>query len=397
MVEAKERWRFDWNDLYHEIVESNICTGCSGCIVACPHDVLGYNSEWHPWLMEDRVNDELDRCLHGEKGCTMCTRACPRFRAWEPEIDDYLWGRPRDVSNPDEVIGVYQDIVLARTTNPEWLERGQDGGLCSAVLIYGLRNGFIDCALVNYVDQSWRLTPGVARNEDEVLAAAGSRYTYSANTLAYAQAIADDGSAEGEKIGEKIALVGMSCQSSVPPVMMKRGVRKAGKRFALNIGLLCSKTFTDDIFEGLLKAKYNLEREDIIKMNIKGKLQLWLRDGSHPDTYPDNYLEVPLKECHDFTRPGCQTCPDFAAEHADISMGGLGQTGGWTLTVIRTELGRKIFDEMVTAGWIEFSNAVDTDPAAVDLMRKLAIKSRKRWPVKVELGRPPEDARPGIY
>jgi coenzyme F420 hydrogenase subunit beta len=127
-------------------------------------------------------------------------------------------------------------------------------------------------------------------------------------------------------------------------------------------------------------------------MNIKGKLQLWLKPG----VKEGDYLEVPLKECHAFTRPGCNTCPDFAAEHADISMGGLGQTGGWTLTIIRTDLGRQIFDEMVEAGWVESKNAVDEDPAAVALMRKLAAKSRKRWPVTIGSGRPDTETRPGV-
>ena len=60
--------------------------------------------------------------------------------------------------------------------------------------------------------------------------------------------------------------------------------RKAGKvarRFALNIGLLCSKTFDDAIFDELFEAKYGLAKAEMVKMNIKGVFQIWMRDGSY--------------------------------------------------------------------------------------------------------------------
>src|SRR4029079_11084139 len=101
---------------------------------------------------------------------------------------------------------------------------------------------------------SWKAIPGVARTKEEILASAGSRYTYSANTMAYFDAI--------ESGAERIALVGMSCQSSVPPVMKQRKAGKVARRLALNIGLLCSKTFDDAIFEELFEAKYGLKKSE---------------------------------------------------------------------------------------------------------------------------------------
>ena len=361
---VRERWSFQWKELYDEVVTTGLCTGCAGCVIACPHDVLGYTHEsggYKPFHLEEELG--LDDCGHGQKGCTSCTRACPRFRLWEPQADEQLFGRQRE---PDEAAGVSKDILLARAADPAVHEQGQDGGLVGAILIWAIEHDLIDAALVSYLEgdgSTWKTRPGVARTRDEILAGSGSRYTYSANTLAYDEAI--------EGGAERIALVGMSCQSSSPPVMKARKVGKVGRRFALNIGLLCSKTFDDAIFPELFEAKYGLARADMVKMNIKGVFQIWMRDGS--------YHEVPLKECHAWTREGCKMCPDFAAEHADISTGGIGAFNDWTLTIVRTDIGREIIDGMIADGSIE-TRPGDDDPGAVALMHKLAVKSRKRWP-----------------
>jgi coenzyme F420 hydrogenase subunit beta len=361
-----------WAHLWDEVVTNNLCTGCAGCVVACPHDVLGYddtNGVYKPFHLESEGGP--GDCGHGERGCTSCTRACPRFRSWETEIDTFMFKRPR---KDDEVEGVSKDIILARATDKYILDKGQDGGLVSAMLIFALEKGYIDGALVSYLEgdgSTWKAIPGVARTKEEVIAAAGSRYTYSANTMAYSQAV--------EMGLEKLALVGMSCMSSVPSVMNTRKAGKPARKFALNIGLLCSKTFDDAIFEELFEAKYGLKKADMVKMNIKGVFQIWMKDGS--------YHEINLKECHAWTRQGCLSCPDFAAEHADISTGGIGSFNDWTLTIVRTDAGRKLMIEMLEAGVIE-GRPGDDDPAAIDLMRKLAIVSRRRWPQTVNFTNP---------
>jgi coenzyme F420 hydrogenase subunit beta len=376
-----ERWTAQWKELYDEVVTSGLCTGCAGCVIACPHDVIGYDHTqggYRPFHLEEELGP--DNCIHGEKGCTSCTRACPRFRLWEPEADEHLFARARRV---DEVSGIYSDILLTKASDDMVHRMGQDGGLVSALLIWAMDEGYIDAALVSFLEgdgTTWEAKPGVATNKEEILASAGSRYTYSANPLALQEAV--------ERGFTKLALVGMSCQSSVPPVMWTRKVGKVSKPIIFNIGLLCSKTFDDAIFEELFEAKYGLAKADIAKVNIKGVFQIWMRNG--------DYHEVPLKECHAWTREGCKLCPDFAAEHADISTGGIGKYNDWTLTIVRTELGREIITRMIASGAIE-SRPGDDDPGAIALMHKLSAKSRKRWPATaVEFPRllPPPAPKP---
>ena len=211
--------------------------------------------------------------------------------------------------------------------------------------------------------EGWKAKPMVATTRDEVLRGAGSRYTYSANTMAYPEA---------KEMGlSRLALVAMSCQTSIAPVMWHRKVGKVSKPIKLNIGLLCSKSFDDSMFDELFWVKYGLRKEDIAKMNIKGGFQVWMKNGE--------YHEINLKECHAWTREGCEHCPDFAAEHADISTGGIGDGTDWTLTVVRTDLGRAVIEAMIKDGVVE-TRPGDDDPGAITLMHKLSAKSRSRWP-----------------
>ena len=100
--------KLHWSHLYREVVTSGLCTGCSACVVVCPYDVLGYddqNGVYRPFHVPEMGG--TDNCTHGEKGCTLCTRACPRFRSWESRVDTFLFGRERE---DNEVYGIAQDV-----------------------------------------------------------------------------------------------------------------------------------------------------------------------------------------------------------------------------------------------------------------------------------------------
>lgn len=352
-----------WLELYHEVLATNLCTGCAACVMACPRDVLDYDhtTTYRPFNVEPTTAS--DDCVHGQRGCDICTRACPRFRLWETESDEALFGRVR---GPDEVIGIHRGVWLTRATDPQLRANGQDGGLVSALLVWGLETGRLDGALTSRVspDRIWDATPFLATTRADVLEAAGSRYTYAAAPLAMREA---------EQRGlRQLALVGMGCQASVNGTVNARKLNKYARRIVLTLGLLCSKSFAYEGLRDVIEQEYGVPLDDIAKVNIKGRFTLWRRSTGEQ-------VDIPLKRLGEVSRTGCALCPDFAAEHADISAGGLGQQGGWTLTIARTERGQEWLQGALDAGVIE-ARPGEEDPHAIALMGRLAAASRKRWP-----------------
>ena len=86
----------------------------------------------------------------------------------------HLFGRLRE---KEEISGISEQVLLVRAADDQVHENGQDGGLVSAILIWLLDEGYIDGALVSYLEgdgSTWKAKPGVATTKEEVLAAAKS-------------------------------------------------------------------------------------------------------------------------------------------------------------------------------------------------------------------------------
>jgi coenzyme F420 hydrogenase subunit beta len=349
--------RKHWKHLYEEIVATEICCGCSACIVACPHKVLEL-VDFDP--VQTDARSPFDNCVHGEEGCSLCAMACLRLDPKVDVIEDMVYGARRP---PDRPEGAYISKTLARATYEPILAKGQDGGAVTAMLAWGLDNGELDGAVVSAPSQKvpWLDEPRVVTSTEDLLDAAGSRYTYCATPLGLRKA--------AEAKLKKVAVVGVSCESTALRQMAAEGIKRWVRPVKLVIGLMCCETFDYDAFMiGKVQQEMGIDLDDVTKVNVKGRVIVSLKSGQD--------IDIPLKQARPFANEWCHHCPDFAAEHADLSCGGLGMEG-WTMILVRSERGAEWLEKATAAGVLELRDA-DEEPKALEVMDRLARKQRER-------------------
>ena len=170
---SPHEWAFAWRTeinrggfravdfLAEMVIDINKCIGCAACVTICPTDVFDYADE-RP------VNARPDKCVY----CILCAEVCPVLRPTDSGLSNDL-GLLKPVKN--DGYGPYAYGVYARATDPEFLEKGQDGGMVSALLIHGLEKGDLGGAVLGDVlednIQIGRHT--LAKNRKSVLACAG--------------------------------------------------------------------------------------------------------------------------------------------------------------------------------------------------------------------------------
>ncbi len=349
--------RKHWKHLYAEIVSTEICCGCSACIVACPHKVLELQ-DFDP--IQTDGSSPFDNCVHGEEGCSLCAMACLRLDPSVGVIEPSVFGRRRQ---PDEPWGAYRSKTLARATYEPILAKGQDGGAVTALIAWGLDSGELDGAAVSAPspDVPWLDEPRLVRSSEELIAAAGSRYTYCATPLALKKA--------AEARCKSIALVGVSCESTAVRQLAAQGIKRWTRPVKLVIGLMCCETFDYEAFMvGKVEQEMGIDLQDVTKVNVKGKVIVTMSDGRD--------IDIPLKDARPFANEWCHHCPDFSAEHADLSCGGLGMEG-WTMILVRSEKGEDYLNRAVAAGVLELRDA-EEEQNALAVMDRLARKQRER-------------------
>jgi coenzyme F420 hydrogenase subunit beta len=136
------------------------------------------------------------------------------------------------------------------------------------------------------------------------------------------------------------------------------------------LGLFCSGNFVFGEKQQTKIAKIgNFQWKEVRKLNIKEDLIVHLNNG--------DVIKIVLDELEFMKRFACYFCPDYSAEYADVSFGGIGAEEGWTTVIARTPVGRAIVADAKSKEAIEDNRQGDFQKS-----RSQALNKVKTWSAK---------------
>ncbi|MDD3248740.1 MAG: Coenzyme F420 hydrogenase/dehydrogenase, beta subunit C-terminal domain, partial [Methanosarcina sp.] len=291
------------------------------------------------------INNGYCKAAVDDVPCGACYEVCPR-------LDE----------QPSSLLGDYLEIKAGKAGFD--IPRKQSGGAVTAILANALETGLVD-AVVTVTEDPWTLKPSsmVITSEEALVSEAGSRYNWWVPLLsALKEAVV-------RKKYRNIAVVGVPCVVQAVRKMLESDhdlVRPYKNSIRVVLGLFCTESFDyEKLIAGKLKSEYALEPMQVCRIDVKGKLEINLDDGTQ-------YV-IPLKELDDTIRPGCQVCTDFTALKADISAGSVGSPDGYTTLIVRTLVGQHLLKSAVDSGKLSLDGEVN-----LDIIEKLATKKLAR-------------------
>jgi len=291
-----------------EIVEEGLCSGCGTCSGICPNSAIKMVIDKKGAYVPELINDKCNKC-------GICFNSCPgKYFDFDNSNFGIFGKKPENV-----LLGNFINCYLAHAANREIRYNSASGGLVTSLLIYALKKGIIDGALVTRMkkDKPLEPEPFIARTKEEIVEASKSKYCPVPANVALREILES-------KEGEKFAVVGLPCHI--------QGIRKAEavnknlrKKIVLHLGIFCSHT---DSFKGteFLLHKLGIKREEVMQIDYRGEgwpggVRIKLKTGSEKVVKLATPLWVSFHDSCLFSPVRCLLCNDLTAELSDISFG----------------------------------------------------------------------------
>ena len=332
-------------DLFKEVIDQGLCTGCGACVGRCPYiDQHG-----------GRVV-RLNRCTV-ENG--QCYKYCPRTYTDMNALSIKLFGKPYGKSE----IGHFSAVHLIRSTNKGLHNAGQDGGTVITLLSLALKERIIDCVACTRMDENKVPYGYIARSADDLIRCAGSSYE-SGYALNVYRKIPKDNT-------DNFGIVGVGCQIESLSKMKADAPEDSAdpERIRLMIGLFCGWSLSQQTFHPFMEKKFDLKRA--VKFDIPHSPN-YTFDVFYNEKEKDS---VSLDEIKPHINSACQYCWDMTAEFADISVGSAGSAlPGWNTIIVRNERGAHLVN---LARKMEMVECGEIPEARLNHLRTVASKRKK--------------------
>jgi coenzyme F420 hydrogenase subunit beta len=225
----------------------------------------------------------------------------------------------------NENLGVYCDIFSAKSGVD-----GQDGGIVTALLVKGIKEGIFDSAIVVQRKEGYNAESVVADNVNDVMAARGTKYLRVRVTPKLRELVD-----QGKK---KIAIVCTPCEVRAARKIQQTLKRNSSNQELTILGLFCSEAFNYGKLKEEIKTRLGADIDKAEKTQIrKGKFIMHLKGKEYSCNVRD--LDKAVEK-------GCHYCDDFSARLADISVGAVGSQNGYSTVIVRSEAGKKLLENL---------------------------------------------------
>ncbi len=288
--------------LRREVIQKGLCVRCGLCVGICPVSVIDLTERLFPKL--------VGKCTN----CEFCNNACPGSDLNLNALSKQVFNKPFD---PHNLWGHQEKIFVGHSKDESIHRDGASGGLVTGILVYLLKTGRIDGAVVIGMDPDhpWETRSMLATTEAEIRSASQSKYCIVPSMDVLAKIRRKKGS---------FAVVGLPCQvhglrklEAVDP--------KLAKKISYIFGLYCHYNMETAGYIDALEVS-GIRLNDLAKFQFRGGgwpggFFVVKKNGEKKALHKMPYSSILNIMFRLYGAERCFLCIDPTAELADLSFG----------------------------------------------------------------------------